>query len=73
MGLIISICYFLFPFRKCCGKKINAEDAVAFNVTQEENDFKKQNLNFHDDYIRSNPVTSKAGWSDWLAEVESKI
>lgn len=73
IGVFIAILYFFVPFRKICGKSIEAEETIDFQLSNDENDFNVQNLAFHDDYRRSNPVTSKEAWKKWLDEVESKI
>jgi hypothetical protein len=64
--LALSAFFFIFPCK--CWFLRNSRK----KVTYDENDFEVQNLNFVEDYLRCNPVTSRQGWKDWLDLIESK-
>jgi hypothetical protein len=62
----------MIPLRKIFGRRIMAEDALLQMQDPKEDNFMFQLVNFHEDYMRNNPVISKKSWEDWLKSIESK-
>ena len=72
IGLVIAALYFVIPFRKMCGKRSLAEDALVQDTNSADNDFLLQLTKFNGDYMKNNPVISKKTWEEWLSYLQSK-
>ena len=59
--------YFILPCKcNCFKRKIHSKE-------KSQDDYKDKVLDFVADYQRCNPVTSRQGWKEWLANVEGNI
>lgn len=73
MGIAIIVIFALIPYSRIMNNFLFDNLANEVKIEEEDDDFDKKVMDLNDDYLRSNPVTSKKAWQEWLENIKSKF